>query len=64
MTLENVGEEMFELIPELARYVAPAETLDKPVYSPWWSAPSCLGGFARGTAMPWSSPAGISICAF
>jgi len=37
MTLEHVGEEMVELMPELARYVPPAQTLDKPVYSPWWS---------------------------
>ena len=37
MTLENIGEEMVELMPELARYVPPAETLEKPVYSPWWS---------------------------
>jgi nicotinamidase-related amidase len=42
MTLEHVGEEMVELMPELARYVPPAETLDKPVYSPWWS-PELLG---------------------
>ena len=37
MTLEHVGEDMVELMPELARYVPPAQTLDKPVYSPWWS---------------------------
>ena len=37
MTLEAIGEEMVELVPELAGFVPPAETLDKPVYSPWWS---------------------------
>ena len=36
MTLEAVGADMVELMPELARYVPPAETIDKPVYSPWW----------------------------
>jgi nicotinamidase-related amidase len=36
MTLEALGPEMVELAPELARFVPPAETLDKPVYSPWW----------------------------
>ena len=42
MTLESVGAEMVELMPELARYVPPAETLDKPAYSPWWN-PELLG---------------------
>ena len=28
---------MVELMPELAHYVPPAQTLDKPVYSPWWA---------------------------
>ena len=37
MTLEAVGAEMVELMPELARYVPPATTIDKPVYSPWWA---------------------------
>jgi nicotinamidase-related amidase len=27
---------MVELMPELAHYVPPATTTDKPVYSPWW----------------------------
>ena len=36
MTLEAIGEEMVELMPELARYAPPAQTFDKPVYSPWW----------------------------
>jgi nicotinamidase-related amidase len=36
MTLEAVGADMVELMPELARYVPPGETIDKPVYSPWW----------------------------
>ena len=48
MTLEAIGADMVELMPELARYVPPAETIDKPVYSPWWgrrpaSTASCPG---------------------
>lgn len=35
MTLERIGVEMVELVPELARFVPPAECIDKPVYSPW-----------------------------
>jgi len=36
MTIEAIGADMVELMPELARYVPPAETIDKHVYSPWW----------------------------
>ena len=35
MTIERVGADMIELAPELSRFVPPAETVDKPVYSPW-----------------------------
>ena len=35
MTIEEIGPEMVGLVPELARFVPPAETVDKPVYSPW-----------------------------
>ena len=35
MTVERLGAEMVELVPELARLVPPAELLDKRVYSPW-----------------------------
>jgi nicotinamidase-related amidase len=35
MTLERLGRDMVELVPELARYAPPAEILDKRVYSPW-----------------------------
>jgi len=35
MTLEAIGPEMVEVVPELDRYAPPAETFDKPVYSPW-----------------------------
>lgn len=37
MTLEAIGDGMVDLVPELARFVPPAQTIDKPVYSPWWS---------------------------
>lgn len=35
MTLENLGPEMVDLVPALARFVPPARVLDKHVYSPW-----------------------------
>jgi nicotinamidase-related amidase len=35
MTIEKLGADMIELVPELARCVPPAETFDKFVYSPW-----------------------------
>lgn len=35
MTIENLGMEMIELMPELARFVPPAKVFDKHVYSPW-----------------------------
>ena len=38
MTIERVGADMIELAPELSRFVPPAETVDKPVYSPWLGA--------------------------
>lgn len=36
MTLRNIGWEMVELVPELARFVPPAVIVDKHVYSPWF----------------------------
>jgi nicotinamidase-related amidase len=35
MTIEQLGPEMIELVPDLAQFVPPARTLDKHVYSPW-----------------------------
>jgi nicotinamidase-related amidase len=35
VTIEHLGADMVELIPELARLVPPAEVIDKHVYSPW-----------------------------
>lgn len=35
MTLDQVGEDRVELVPELQAFVPPARILDKPVYSPW-----------------------------
>ena len=35
MTIEALGPEMIELVPDLARHVPPARVLDKHVYSPW-----------------------------
>jgi nicotinamidase-related amidase len=35
MTIERLGADMIELVPELASLVPPAEVFDKHVYSPW-----------------------------
>ncbi|WP_035487465.1 cysteine hydrolase family protein [Geminicoccus roseus] len=35
MTIEQIGWDMVELMPSLARFVPPAEVIDKHVYSPW-----------------------------
>lgn len=35
MTLENLPPDMVDLVPELKRFVPPAEVIDKRVYSPW-----------------------------
>ena len=35
MTIDELGPEMIDLVPDLAKYVSPARTLDKHVYSPW-----------------------------
>jgi nicotinamidase-related amidase len=35
MTLERLGADMIELVPELAALVPPASVIDKHVYSPW-----------------------------
>ena len=36
MTLERLGTPRADLVPELARFVPPAETVDKTAYSPWF----------------------------
>jgi len=35
MTIERMGQDKVELVPELARLAPPAEIIDKRVYSPW-----------------------------
>jgi nicotinamidase-related amidase len=35
MTIERIGLDMVDLVPDLRRFVPPAMTIDKPVYSPW-----------------------------
>ena len=35
MTIDQLGPEMIELVPDLAKFVPPARTFDKHVYSPW-----------------------------
>ncbi|HEX2529456.1 MAG TPA: isochorismatase family cysteine hydrolase [Geminicoccus sp.] len=35
MTIEQLGQDMIDLMPDLRRFVPPAEVIDKHVYSPW-----------------------------
>lgn len=35
MTIDAIGEDMVELVPELACYTPPAQVIDKHVYAPW-----------------------------
>jgi nicotinamidase-related amidase len=35
MTLDRLGADMIDLVPDLARFVPPGEVVDKHVYSPW-----------------------------
>lgn len=35
MTIERMNPGMVDLVPDLARFVPPARTFDKHVYSPW-----------------------------
>ena len=35
MTIGQIGPEMVDLVPDLARFVPPARAIDKYVYSPW-----------------------------
>ena len=35
LTLEHAGVGLFELVPELERFVPPAQVVDKQTYSPW-----------------------------
>jgi nicotinamidase-related amidase len=35
MTLERIGTQMVELVPQLATFAPPATLIDKRVYSPW-----------------------------
>jgi nicotinamidase-related amidase len=47
MTVSRLGRDMVELVPELARFVPPARTVDKHVYSPWLERE--LDNVLRGT---------------
>ena len=37
MTIDQLGKDMLDLVPELAMFVPPAKVVDKHVYSPWLS---------------------------
>ncbi|UVK57371.1 cysteine hydrolase (plasmid) [Mesorhizobium sp. AR02] len=45
MTIEKMGAEMVDLVPELARFAPPGEIVDKQIYSPWLG--SGLHGYLR-----------------
>jgi nicotinamidase-related amidase len=47
MTVSRLGREMVELVPELERFVPPAQVIDKKVYSPWLEGK--LDDVLRGT---------------
>jgi nicotinamidase-related amidase len=49
MTRAALGEEMFGLVPSLARLVPPARVFDKPIYSPWLTGN--LHGFLQGAGI-------------
>lgn len=49
MTIDEIGSDMIDLVPNLARFVPPARTFDKYVYS---SAATCT----RNCAPPASTP--------
>jgi hypothetical protein len=35
MTIDRIGPDVIELVPDLTKFVPPAKTFDKHVYSPW-----------------------------
>jgi nicotinamidase-related amidase len=35
MTIDELGPDMIDVVPDLARFIPPARTFDKHVYSPW-----------------------------
>lgn len=35
MTIDNLGAEMLDLVPDLQKFTPPARLIDKYVYSPW-----------------------------
>ena len=35
MTIDELGPDMVDVVPDLARFIPPARTFDKHVYSPW-----------------------------
>lgn len=51
ITIENLGEDRVELLPELQTFVPPARVLDKVCYSPWVGT-----GLARSLLSSGSTP--------
>ena len=56
MTIDQLGPEMIGLVPDLAKFVPPARTYDKHVYSPWTGSDLHQRCAAPGS-IPSSSPA-------
>ncbi|MCP8884675.1 cysteine hydrolase [Devosia sp. XJ19-1] len=50
MVGERLTPDLIDLVPSLRRLVPPAEVLDKPVYSPWWSGDLHRALRARGAS--------------
>ncbi|MBR0875347.1 cysteine hydrolase [Bradyrhizobium tropiciagri] len=49
MTIDELGPDLIDLVPELTRFVPPARTYDKHVYSPWTG--SDLHAVLRGSSV-------------
>jgi nicotinamidase-related amidase len=65
MTIERLGAEKIELVPELAALVPPAEVVDKRVYSPWVEATlqSCLRERRADTVLVTGSETDVCVLA-
>jgi len=62
MTLEHLHPDMIELVPELARFLPPAEAVDKHVYSPWYGTGLHLALRRRGIDTLILSGAETDVC--
>jgi nicotinamidase-related amidase len=63
MTIDRLGPEMVDLAPDLARFVPPARSFDKYVYSPWTGSDLHLQ-LQEAASIPSSLRAARPTCAF